>query len=145
MFSDEEKWHRASFRLVGDNLPIDEIEERLDLQADSICKKGEYVLGNPRLAKYKTNVWVSDSSAETNVPFEEQITKLLDILELKENELKTILALPSVEGEMFLSFSSGNGQGGTYFSQSLLTRIANCGLAIHLNLYPPDIDEEENH
>lgn len=144
MLSDEEKWHRASFRLMGDNLPIEEIEDRLDLDADSIYKKGEHIQDNPCLAKYKTNVWVSDSSADSIVPFEEQITKLLDVLESKEKELKSILALPDVEGEMFLSFSSGNGQGGTYFSSNLLARLANCGLAIHLNLYPPDIDEKGN-
>ena len=144
MLSDEEKWHRASFRLMGDNLPIDEIEDRLDLEADSICKKGEHVRGNPRLAKYKDNIWVSDSSADSNVAFEEQITKLLDILEPKEKELKSILALPDVEGEMFLSFSSGSDRSGTYFSSNLLARLAKLGLAIRLTLYPPDVDEKED-
>ncbi len=143
MLSDEEKWHRASFRLMGDNLPIDDIEELLDLEADAICKKGEQVQNDPRYAKYKTNVWVSDSSADSSVPFEEQIIKLLDILELKESELKTILALPDVKGEMFLSFSSGSGRGGTHFSSNLMERLANCGLAIRLSLYPPDVDEKE--
>ena len=67
---------------------------------------------------------------------------LLNTLEPKVDALKEILSLPDVEGDLFLGFGSGNGQGGAIFSPELLRRVAECGLSLSLDLYPPDIDED---
>ena len=128
---------------MGDDLPVEEIESRLGLKASSFGRKGEHLQGNPKREKYRTNIWVSKRLTNSDIPFEEQIAGLLDLLELKVDALKTILSLPNVEGEMFLGFGSGNGQGGAYFSPELLAHIAKCNLSLGLDLYPPSIDEEE--
>jgi len=143
VLSEDEKWYRVSLRLMGDDLPVEEIEARLGLAAASFGRKGEHLNDNPRHEKYQTNVWVSKRPTNSDVPFEEQIAGLLDLLELKVDALKAILSFPNVEGELFLGFGSGNGQGGAYFSPKLLARIAQCNLSLGLDLYPPSIDEDE--
>ncbi len=139
MLSEDEKWYRVSLRLLGDGLPMDEIEAKLGLVASHVGRKGE---PNHRGWKHLSNVWVWRYPAESNVEFEEQIASLLDALEPKLDALKGILALPEVEGELFLGFGSTNGQGGALFSPELLRRIADCGLSVLLDLYPSSSYEE---
>ena len=131
------KWFRVSLRLMGDNLPVDEIEDRLSIEPLVSAKKGEHIDGNPKYAKYDTNFWVWSSWEDSDVPFEPQINEMLEVLELKHQELNEILSLPDVKGELFLGFSSTNGQGGAYLSNALLQRVVKLGLALHLDLYPP--------
>lgn len=128
---------------MGDGLPVDEVEARLGLAPSTLGRKGEHLGGDPRFAKHATNGWVLGDLTDSDVPFEEQITVLLDALELNLDALKQILLLPDVRGELFLGFSSGNGQGGAQLSLALLKRIAEYGLSLNLDLYPPDVDEEE--
>lgn len=108
-----------------------------------IGKKGDHINGNPQRAKYTTNIWVSSYLTSSNVQFETQIGLLLDVLESRIESLREILLLPDVQGDLYLGFSSGNGQGGDYFSHNLLQRIVNSGLSVTLDLYPPSIDEEK--
>ncbi len=136
MLSKDGKWYRVSLRLNGDGLPVEEIELRLGLAASSFGRKGDYLYGNPRYARHQTNVWVSEYLVNSDVPFEEQITGLLDLLEPKIDALKEILSLPGIEGELFLGFGSKHGQGGAIFSPALLKRVAECGLSLSLDLYP---------
>jgi Domain of unknown function (DUF4279) len=140
---EDQKWYRVSLRLLGDSLPVDSIQEKLHLVPSRIGRKGEYRDGNPQRANYNTNLWVSGYLTSSDVPFEEKISLLLDILESNVESLQEILSLPDVEGSLFLGFSSSNSQGGSYFSHHLLQRIVNCGLSITLDLYPPSINEEE--
>jgi|SRR5215204_1874048 len=141
--SEDGKWYRVSLRLSGESLPVEEIESRLGLEPSSFGRKGGRLRGDPRYAKYRTNVWVSKYLVNSDVPFEEQITGLLDMLEPKLGALKEILSLPGVKGELFLGFGSGNGQGGAIFSPQLLRRVADYGLSLSLDLYPPGGDENE--
>jgi len=134
MLSEDEKWYRVSLRLLGDGLPMNEIEAKLGLVASHLGRKGE---PNHRGWKPLSNVWTWRYPADSNVEFEEQIAGLLDVLEPKVDALKEILVLPEVEGELFLGFGSSNGQGGAFFSPDLLRRIADCGLSVLLDLYPP--------
>ena len=131
--SQDKKWYRVSLRLLGDGLPLDEIEARIGLMPSHMGRKGEPTrLGWKRLS----NVWSWQYPANSDVEFEEQIEGLLNILEPKIGALKEILAMPEVEGELFLGFGSDNGQGGAFFSSALLRRIADCGLSVLLDLYP---------
>ena len=133
----EGKWFRVSLRLTGDNLPVDEIENRLSLEPFVVGNKGEYIDGNPRYMKRDTNLWLWSNLEDSSIPFDLQISDLLEFLEPKRSELKEILSLADVDGELILGFSSANGQGGAYLSNSLLQRVVNLGLAINLDLYPP--------
>lgn len=104
VLSEDEKWYRIGLRLSGDKLPIEEIETRLDLEASSVGRKGRHIRDNPRYAKYRTNIWCSSYLTDSDVPFEEQMTELLELLEPKADELKAILAFPDVVGEISLGF-----------------------------------------
>jgi hypothetical protein len=140
--SDHEKWNRVSLRLLGDNLPVEDIQERLHLMPGRIGKKGDYLNPQRQGRKYSTNLWVSEYLTSAETSFSEQISMLLDILEQRIDELREILSLPNIEGEIFVGFSSGNGQGGDYLPHDLLQRIVNCGLSLSLDLYPASLDEE---
>jgi hypothetical protein len=143
MLSEYVKWYRVSLRLLGDGLPMNEIEAeieaKLGLVASHVGRKGE---PNHRGRKHLSNIWMWRYPAESNVEFEEQIAGLLDVLEPKVTALKAILALPEVEGELFLGFGSSSGQGGAFFTPELLKRIADCGLSVLLDLYPSSSYEE---
>jgi hypothetical protein len=141
--TEDEKWYRVSLRLLGDSLPVEEIESRIGLEPSLLGRKGEYLRGDPRSIKYHTNVWVSKYLTDSDVPFEAQISGLLDALEPRLGALREILSLPGVKGELFLGFSSRNGQGGAVFSPELLRRVADYGLALSLDLYPPGGGGEE--
>ena len=139
--SEDGKWYRVSLRLMGDSLPVEEIESLIGLAPDSLGRKGEHLRGDPRSVKHHANIWVSKYLVNSDVPFEEQITGLLDVLEPKLGALKEILSLPDVRGELFLGFSSRKGQGGAVFSPELLRRVADYGLSLSLDLYPPGGDD----
>lgn len=129
---------------MGDYLPVDEIERRLGLAPTYSGRKGEHMRGNPRYAKHSSNIWVWQYPSSSDIPFEEQIAGLLEMLDPKIAALKEILSIPDTDGELFLGFGSGNGQGGAIFSSDLLKRIGECGLSLSLDLYPPSIDEEND-
>ena len=131
------KWFRVSLRLMGDKLPVNEIGNRLSMKPLVFAEKGDHINGNPRYARYDTNFWLWSSSEDSAIPFEPQINELLEVLEPKHKNLREILSLPDVKGELFLGFSSAKSQGGAYLSHSLLQRVVNLGLALHLDLYPP--------
>jgi len=139
--SDDGKWYRVSLRLMGDGLPIDEIEELLGLVPTEKNTEGSRheVTGEKR----RTNVWVWSPPHDSNVPFEQQIGDLLEIVEPKKEILKAIIQRPGVEGELFLGYGSDNGQGGAYIAAEALQRIADCGLSLSLDLYPPPEDSED--
>ena len=146
MDSEDKKWYRAGLRLSGDLLPIDEIESKLELKASSIGKKGVPLnhYKSPMLnTPLETNVWCAEKLTENDVPLENQIELYLEKLEPKKESLQEILSLPDVEGEFFLGFSSENGMGGAYFSAELLKRVADLGLSLSLDLYPPSDFEED--
>jgi hypothetical protein len=127
---------------MGDNLPVEEVESRLGLETGSCGRKSEPLHDHPRSARHRSNIWVSNYLVNSDVPFEEQITGLLDVLEPRLDALKEILSLPGIKGELFLGFSSRVGQGGAIFSPELLRRVADYGLSLSLDLYPPGRDEK---
>ena len=141
--SDDGKWYRVSFRLIGDGVPVDEIESSLGLTPDFIGKKGEHLQGNIIRAKAHTNFWTWQFPAESNMPFEEQISGLLDVIEPKKAILQEIMSLPDVQGELFLGYGSENGQGGAYISHDTLSRLSDLGLSLDIDLYPPPNADED--
>jgi hypothetical protein len=144
MLSVDKKWYRVSLRFTGDHLPVGEIEKTLNLAPTYVGRKGDHIRGNPRFARHASNVWFWRYPSSFDVPFEDQIAGLMDILESRMAGLKEILSVPETIGELFLGFGSGNGQGGADFSPRLLKRIGESGLMLSLDLYPPSIDEEDD-
>lgn len=121
---------------MGDGLPVEEIETKLKIKPSSLGIKGNPVSDNPIYGKYPTNVWTLGSGTNSDVPFEEQITVLLDLLQPKIDVLKEIMCLPGVKGELFLG--SNIDPGNVRFSPELSKQISDFGLSIDLDLYPLD-------
>lgn len=131
----EGAWYRVSLRLMGDELLVDELEQRLGIVPTHVGKKGEHYRKDPSQAKYETNVWVWRYPAESHVTFEEQILLLLDVIEPKRDALKEIIFVSGAKAELFLGSCSKNGKECTPISDNLLCRIADLGLSLDFDLY----------
>ena len=136
--TDDEKWYRVSLRAGGSDMEPDEWTKSLELAPRYSALAGEHIRQNPRYARHRTSIWTHDVTGDDpSVPFADQIPPLLDHLEARSAQLARLLARGDVEAQLFLGFSSGNGQGGAFFSPDLVARIGSLGLAISLDLYPP--------
>jgi len=66
---------------------------------------------------------------------------LLDVIEPKLNVMQSLSEKYQVA--LFCGFCSANGQGGFTLDSTTLARIANLGVPLILDLYPPGIQEDE--
>jgi hypothetical protein len=130
------KWYTITLRIIGDALTPDDISKRLDLKPTSFGLKGKPVGNKEGRAVYEHNLWLLHLTQDDSIPFEEQFPNILDLLEKRHDSLGGILKMSGMEGEFFLGYASKNGQGGSYFSVSLMKRITNLGLNIQFDLYP---------
>ena len=101
---------------------------------------GEHIGGNPRYALYRTNVWVHRYTEDDSFAFNDQLSEFITRLESRGEAVRELVGRPGVTGELWLGFSSGNGQGGFTLPAALLNRIARLGLDVTLDLYPPTVD-----
>ena len=141
--SDDESWHKVSLRVIGDAVPLDDLGPMLGIEPTIIGRKGEHIGGAADRAIYDTNIWMWAYPASARVPFETQISALLDRLEPHRSSLREFFSSSGVEGELFLGFSSANGQGAAYFSREILERIVSFGFSITIDLYPPGEGDSE--
>jgi len=141
MLGDDEKWYRVSLRFLGDDLDLAAVTSALGLKADVTGRIGEHIGDNPRYATYETNVWVHCYTENDSLTFNDQLSEFITRLEGRGRAVRELAARPGVTAEVFLGFSSGNGQGGFTLSASLLTRITSLGLNVTLDLYPPTVHE----
>jgi len=139
--TEEDKWYMVSLRIGGDAFTVDDIVSILGLQPTFQGKKGELMGGQPGRARYETNFWGFSLEMNGATPFEEQVPKLLDLIDTRNDTFKKILSTPGMRGELIFAFSSGNGQGGAYISSKLLKRISDLGLHLIIDLYPPQSSE----
>jgi hypothetical protein len=128
---------------MGDNLPVEEIAAKLGVEPSFVGIKGENIQNNPAYAKYPTNIWGWQYASDPSVPFENQISGLLNVIEPRRESLNEVLSIAGTVAGLYLGFSSGNGQGGAHLTPELLGRISSLGLAVELDLYPPDVEERE--
>ena len=138
MLDEDEKWHRVSLRFLGDDLDLAAVTSALGLKPDVTGRIGEDIAGNPRYAIYETNVWVYRYTEMDNLTFSSHLSEFITRLEDRSEAVRYLVARPGVTSELFLGFSSGNGQGGFTLPASLLARIAALGLDVTLDLYPPN-------
>ena len=141
MLDDDQKWYRVSLRFLGDDLDLAAVTSALGLKPDVADRIGEHIGGNPRYATYETNVWVYRYTEDDGLTFNEQLSEFITRLEGRGHAVRELAARPGVTAELFLGFSSGNGQGGFTLPAPLLTRITDLGLDVTLDLYPPTVDE----
>jgi hypothetical protein len=143
---EHEKWYSVSLRLLGDNLDPVRIEELIGLRPTTIGLKGQKRSGKQgrEYAPYETNVWVYRHLSADTSSFEDQLRALFALLGPKRSALKAACSTPGIEGDVFLGFSSGDGQGGDIISPEILALIADTGLSLTLDLYPPSDAKEKS-
>ena len=143
MLSEDDKWFAVSLCFMGAGFDPRDVETRIGLPPTFMrvmgekwtCKTGrEY---GPALH----NLWRHRIEAPGDIGFDLQIKLLLDRIGELSDAVRELAAADQVEAELFCGFGSGNGQGGDTISANTLGRIAALGLALSLDLYPPDIDE----
>jgi Domain of unknown function (DUF4279) len=139
--NENEKWYSVAFRILSDTIEPDKISSILGLQSTFEGKKGELYGGKPGRARYDVNLWGYSLEVDDSIPFEEQIPKLLDVIEKRNESYRRLMSTSETYGELVLGYSSQNGQGGAYLPSELLKRITNLELDIIINLYPPTDDD----
>jgi hypothetical protein len=137
MLEASEKWAKVSLRIWGEGLPLDEIEGRLGLKPDRLGRKGE-PLGGHGLAKFQSDFWCWAVTAESSVPLERQLELALEVLWPARNAIGALLHEADAEADLFLGFSSANGQGGATFPVAVIKKLAELGIPLTLDLYPPE-------
>ena len=146
MLSEDDKWYAVSLRLSGDSLDPMSVEPLIGLSPTTVGLKGQNRKGTQgrEYAPYETNIWVYSHSGPDNSGFEDRLRAVFSLLGSRRSALKTLCTTPGIEGEMFLGFSSDCGQGGDTISAEVLALMADTGLSLSLDLYPPTVDEDEN-
>lgn len=139
---DDEKWYRVSVRFFGEQLDLDAVTAAVGLGPSYTGRMGEHIRGNPRYAIHRTSVWVRSYDEDQASPFFIQIADFLDQLQVRADAIRALTAQPDIKAELFLGFASSNGQGGFALPPSLLARLADLGIGLSLDLYPPTVDEE---
>ena len=144
MLSEDDKWFAVSLRFMGDGFDPREVEGILGLKPTSMRVIGEKWTGKTgrEYGPAKRNVWSFREDSPSDVGFDDQICNLLDRLSHCAEVVRKLATSEHVEAELFCGFGSGNGQGGDIIPASTLHRMAELGLSLSLDLYPPDIDEQ---
>ena len=114
MISEDNKWYSVSVRLCGDSLDPTSVEGLTGLPPTAIGLKGQKRKGKQgrEYSPYETNIWVYSHNAASETCFEDQLRALFALVGHRRTALKTLCTAPGIEGEIFLGFGSGNGQGG---------------------------------
>jgi Domain of unknown function (DUF4279) len=119
-----EKWTRASFRVITTSIAPTDITEQLAMEPTEVSERPT----RPR-------AWILDSGLRSARSAEEHIEALLEKLRPHEAALH---GLDADHLEVFLGFSSDNGQGGMVIDARLLGELARLGIDLVLDLYPPE-------
>ena len=130
----EQKWSRAALRISGDTLRPDQITAILGLEPTQSGVKGER-FSTRHSATRRTSFWLLESPLADSLPLTDHLGWLLDLIEPKHDLIGSLGEKWRVE--FFCGFSSENGQGGVTFDPSLLHRLAQLGIPLVLDLYPP--------
>jgi hypothetical protein len=132
---DDSRWSKAAFCVYGETLQPDEINRDLGLQATNSGLKGGRQSKYPRARELRTSIWILGSPLDEHLPLQDHLKWLLDALEPKLNVVRGIAK--QYDAKLSCGYSSESGQGGCSFDAALLDRLANLGVPLVLNLYPP--------
>ncbi|MFF2820446.1 DUF4279 domain-containing protein [Kitasatospora cineracea] len=130
------KWSAGSIRITSRTVRADEISTRLGIVPDELFELGSLVSPrNPRSARRESSVWIRQSGLGNDSELEEHVAALVRLVRDRREELTRLSA--ECELELFLGFSSENGQGGCFLPAHLLAEVGGLGLDVVLDLYPP--------
>jgi hypothetical protein len=134
---DNGEWCSITFRLLGDHLPIHDIETKLDLDADKIIEKGLPVCDNENSAEATTNIWTWELPNRANtIDMEDQLIDFLEVFEPKNEILSDILSHPETRAELFVGYGlPENTQGKFLITHELQLRLAQLQINLSFDLY----------
>lgn len=137
--SPSSKWSRGSLRILSLTVRADHITDRLGIVPDEAFEHGTLMSpGHPRSARREGSLWRLGSGLSSDRSLDEHVTALLRRVAGKHEALAALSA--DCQMELFLGFSSANGQGGCLLPAGLLREVGQLGLDIVLDLYPPHSD-----
>jgi hypothetical protein len=132
---DDSRWSKAAFCIYGDTIQPNEMNRDLSIEATNSGLKGERQSKYPRARPLRTSIWILNSSLDEHLPLQDHLKWLLDALEPKLEVVRGIAK--QYDAKLICGYSSEHGQGGCTFDAALLDRLANLGIQLVLDLYPP--------
>ena len=127
----------ASLRIFTREDSAEFVSEFLGVTPTMHYLKGEFhSKRNPRSAVFEQSVWVCSSEMPDTCELHEHLDWLLDFLESKQAALNGIRDRIT-EMDIFCMFGSEHGQGSAELDASLLRRLADFGVDVVIDLYPP--------
>jgi hypothetical protein len=126
----------ATLRLWGPGLEPTEVSERLGIGPTTAHRTGD--------ARGKAQIWtrnhwsLSSQGRIAETSLEAHLHWLLDQIAPHQEDLRSLLAQPGIEADLFCFWESTTGQGGPTFSPALLRRLAGLGLSLGLDIYYSD-------
>jgi uncharacterized protein DUF4279 len=127
------KWSAAGVRVFGEMLQPAEIEGALGLRATRTHLKGQPRGRND--AVWGESFWSLQSPPREDHNLADHLRWIFDRLEPRLDIIRTLSAKYRVD--LFCSFSSACGQGGFKLDGITVARLANLGVPLVVNLYPP--------
>lgn len=138
--SEDEKWSSAAFCAHSDTLSPEQMEAIIELPPTRSHRIGEPRSKRTNRGAYDQHYYSIQSTISDSEPLDKHIEEILSMLERRMDRVKQLASEASLS--LFCGFSSGNGQGGFVLSPLLLSRLAELGLAVVLDLYPPEALED---
>jgi hypothetical protein len=132
---DDSRWSKAAFCIYGDALQLDEINKNLGLQATNSGLKGGRPSKHPGARPLRTSIWMLNCPLDDHLPLQDHLKWLLDTLEPRLYIIRGIVM--QYDTKLICGYSSEHGQGGCTINAALLDRLANLGVPLVLDLYPP--------
>jgi hypothetical protein len=132
------KWSRASLRIFGDTLDPDMVGSVLGLEATPTHPKGE-LFGPGQTAVRRESGWLLQSPLSKRSGMIQHLKWLLDALEPQREVIQGLSRKYRID--FFCGFASLHGQGGFTLDSGTLSRVADPGVPLALDLYPPGIEE----
>jgi hypothetical protein len=134
------KWSTASVRIVSEVLGVEDISTALNIVPDRAFAKGDLASPqNPRSQRLAASVWLLDSVLGNDRWPDEHIAMLLSRIADSQSAVRDLAA--SGQAELMLGYGSESGQGGCVLSAEILKELADFGLDLVLDLYPPEASE----
>jgi Domain of unknown function (DUF4279) len=124
-------------RISGEALEPENISRLLALKPTRTHLRGESRSRHGKAAElsWKESLWLLQSPLDASGDPAEQLKWLLDVLEPKSSLIKTLAK--DYQLDLFCGFSSASGQGGFKLDANTLRRLADLGIPLTLDLYPP--------
>lgn len=141
MQTSEDSWTSATFRIISENLSIEDICLKINTQPTKYFVKGELCSKrNPKSRVRKENLWLLESVLSDQNTIESHVKYFLSFLKKNEDGIKELQA--ECKFDIVCAHSSENGQGGFILEHEVLKELTAYPVDLSINLYPPERNSE---